>query len=172
MTIENSDGIVPSPVKVLTSGHKDSFNSQFHVIPDVHGNYLTLIQECFLCIESFRWDGKKELMTKYVEASHAAADRLKNMFEISGYSQCYLTDLRQNNQKVYNTVDGNEFIEELKMDLNKFSLETNDQDKEIIFAGDLLADRQTNSLYMLYTFAALKRIGLNFKIFSQPTELL
>lgn len=163
-----------SPFKMFSSGQTQSKNQDFHVIPDLHGNWLTLIQQCMQCIPSFKWNDQKSVMQKYQTASKDSHDRLMNLFQEQsiGYQKNYVSKLKETDIKTYDQLDGQKFIEGLKNDLKNLSLNESDKNIEIVFAGDLLADRQTNTLYMLYTFQAIQEEGVNFKIiFSNHDEI-
>lgn len=163
-----------SPFKMFSSGQTQSKDQDFHVIPDLHGNWLTLIQQCMQCIPSFTWDGQKSVMERYQIASNNSHGRLMNLFQeqANGYRTDYVSTLKETGLAIYNQLDGQMFIEGLKDDLKKLALDESDKNIEIVFAGDLLADRQTNTLYMLYTFQAIQAAGVNFKIiFSNHDEI-
>ncbi|MDG2348636.1 MAG: hypothetical protein P8L77_04135 [Gammaproteobacteria bacterium] len=163
-----------SPFKMFSSGQTQSKDQDFHVIPDLHGNWLTLIQQCMQCIPSFTWDGQKSVMQKYQTESNASHGRLMSLFtkQANGYQTDYVSKLKETDIATYDQLDGQTFIEGLKDDLKTFVINESDKNIEIVFAGDLLADRQTNTLYMLYTFQAIQAAGVNFKIiFSNHDEI-
>lgn len=158
-----SSNLFSSPLKQVTTGQTELAEMNFHVIPDVHGNYLTLIKQCMQSIQSFKWDNA--LMNKYSEASKVNKSNIQHFMTNDGhYNPNYVEFSKENVSSIYNKIDGHDFIQDLKRDLDQIQIDEADKLNEMVFAGDLLADRETNTLHMLYTFKALSDKGVNYKI--------
>ena len=156
-----------SPSKIVTTGKTEFADMNFHVIPDVHGNYLTLINQCMQSIKSFNWD--KDLIQKYTNASKSNKENVKSFINNQGhYSPNFVEIAKDQYSEVYNKIDGHNFIQDLKKDLDEIEIDEADKSNEMVFAGDLLADRETNTLHMLYTFKACRSMSSSPMYMSHP----
>lgn len=160
-----------SPLKTVSSGNK-SLDSDVYIVPDLHGCFLTLIRQLEQVIPSFGWE--TNFFEKYDAASALAHSQISNLLSNNknSYPVNHVEHLKTNNQTDYEALEGDQFVQMLKQDLSELKIDEVDKQKEIIFAGDLLADRKTNTLYMLYAFKAIQKVGVNFKIiFSNHDEV-
>ena len=173
-----------SPTRVSTSNTNPTYGYDTYYIPDVHGSFSTLILECMNCIQGFTWNGqesfkealKTEELASLADLSLAnnPNDPIISFFNNNEYPISYVEDLKNDKSKVaeYAAIEGNVHIQQLKDQLALINLTPDAKNTKMIFVGDLLADRQTNSIFMLHTFSAMKRAGLNFKIiFSNHDEI-
>lgn len=135
--------------KQITHSNKDK---NYFITPDLHGSWTKLLEEV-LKVNAI--EETPEIRNEIETLKNLGKDGY-DVLKANAYN--YTEVMRQKDVKVH----GREYEQKIQEVLAKLP-EANGS-KKIIFIGDLLADREENTLHVLLMFKALAEKGVDFEI--------